>query len=226
MRGKLIVIEGTDCSGKETQSNKLIERLESNGHKVFKFSFPAYNSPTGKIIGGPYLGKPQICESWFSEGAINVSPKIASGYYAIDRAYHAPMIESKLNEGYTVVLDRYTPSNMAHQGGKLKTKEERLEMYNWLDNLEYVLYNIPRPDITFLLYMPYQQALVLRKNRAELPDQHEASEEHLKHAEAAYLELANLYHWNIVNCAQDERVKSREDIHEDLYQQLLEELKR
>ena len=102
MRGKLIVIEGTDCSGKETQTNKLMERLKRDGHKVFKFSFPSYDSPTGRIIGGPYLGKDYICESWFEEGAINVNPKVASLYYAADRLYNMPKIIEKYEQGYIV----------------------------------------------------------------------------------------------------------------------------
>ena len=69
MRGKLIVVEGTDCSGKETQTNLLLERLREKGLKVKKYSFPNYNSATGKIVGGPYLGKSYICNGWFPEGS-------------------------------------------------------------------------------------------------------------------------------------------------------------
>ena len=88
MRGKLIVVEGTDCSGKETQTNRLLESLKKDGVKVEKFSFPAYDTPTGKIVGGPYLGKDYISKGWFSEGAPNVDPKVASLYYAADRKYN------------------------------------------------------------------------------------------------------------------------------------------
>ena len=104
--GKLIVVEGTDCSGKETQTNLLIEKLKSNGIKVKKYSFPNYNSPTGRIIGGPYLGKDYICEGWFSEGASNVDAKVSSLYYAADRKYNIGVIEKDLKNGYNVVLDR------------------------------------------------------------------------------------------------------------------------
>jgi dTMP kinase len=221
MRGKLIVMEGTDCSGKETQSNKLIERLNNEGIKVFKFSFPAYDTPTGKIVGGPYLGKPQICGSWFSEGAVNVPPKVASMYYAADRLYNINKVNDMLDQGYTVVLDRYVTSNMGHQGSKIKDKEERLKMYQWLDDLEYKLLGLPIPDIIFLLYMPYQYAVELKKYRSELPDQHETSEEHLRNAEAAYLELADIYHWSVINCVADGKIKSREEIHEEVYKKLI-----
>ena len=85
MKGKLIVIEGTDCSGKETQTNLLMKKLESDNISIVKFDFPNYDSPTGRIIGGPYLGKEYICPSWFTEGAVNVDPKVASLYFAADR---------------------------------------------------------------------------------------------------------------------------------------------
>ena len=88
MRGKLIVVEGTDCSGKETQTNLLMKILENNDIPVTKFSFPNYESPTGKIIAGPYLGKPYVSNSWFKEGAVNVEAKVASLYYAADRLYN------------------------------------------------------------------------------------------------------------------------------------------
>ena len=78
MKGKLIVIEGTDCSGKETQSKMLIEKLKQDGYPVEKFSFPMYDTPTGKMIGGPYLGKSYICDGWFKEGADKVDPKVAA----------------------------------------------------------------------------------------------------------------------------------------------------
>ena len=87
--GKIILIEGTDCSGKETQSKMLIDALKEEGYQVESFDFPHYDSPTGRIIGGPYLGKKEICDGWFPEGAANVDAKVASLYYAADRRYQA-----------------------------------------------------------------------------------------------------------------------------------------
>ena len=81
-KGKVIVIEGTDCSGKETQSKLLEEKLKKAGKKCKRFSFPMYDTPTGKIVGGSYLGKPEIFESFFKEGAVNVDSHVASLYYA------------------------------------------------------------------------------------------------------------------------------------------------
>ena len=128
----LIVIEGVDCSGKETQSKLLQQKLISCGKKVARFSYPFYDSPTGRIIGRQYLGKDN--NSYFEEGASNVDPEVASLYYAADRKYNIEKIEFLLNNGANLILDRYIYSNMAHQGGKLATKEERDKMYDWLYN--------------------------------------------------------------------------------------------
>ncbi len=224
MKGKLIVIEGTDCSGKETQSNILIDRLRDNGKKVVKFSFPNYDSPTGKIVGGPYLGKDYICDGWFKEGAGNVNPKVASLYYAADRLYNITEINKALNENDIVILDRYTTSNMGHQASKVKTDIEKLEIINWLEKLEYDLLELPRPDITIFLHMPYEAAIPLRAKRAEKLDQHEMSEEHLRNAEATYLLLADKFEYSKVECAENNVARSIEDISKDIYNTVVSEL--
>ena len=224
MRGKLILIEGTDCSGKQTQSELLVKRLIESGRKVETLSFPMYGTPTGKIIGGPYLGKEAICPSWFSEGATNVNPKVASLYYAADRLYNVSKINNLLDQGITVILDRYTPSNMAHQGGMITSKEERYEMYKWIDNLEYGFLNLPRPNFSFLLYMPHTYSKQLRANRAEKLDAFEISESHLKNAEAAYLELVDLYNFEIINCIKDNKIESIEEINDLLYEAVISKI--
>ena len=87
-RGKLIVIEGTDCSGKDTQSNLLVKELNLKGINSIKLSFPMYDTPTGRIIGEAFLGKGNNGIGWFREGSVKVDPKIASLYYAADRKYN------------------------------------------------------------------------------------------------------------------------------------------
>ena len=151
MRGKLIVIEGTDCSGKETQVKKAVARFKDMGVNVYNYSFPMYDTPTGRIVGGPYLGKSYIGPGWFPEGAVNVDALAASAYYAADRRYNANKVKSLIDDGYLVILDRYVSSNMGHQGGKIKDKDERLSMYKWLETLEYELLELQRPDITIFL---------------------------------------------------------------------------
>ena len=146
MKGKLIVIEGTDCSGKETQTALLVKYLKEKKEKVFTMAFPNYDSPTGKIIGGPFLGKKYICDGFFPEGAPSVDPKVSSLYFAADRYYNFPIIQKKLEEGYIVILDRYVYSNMAHQAGKEGDKEKRQELYKFNATLEFDLLGLPRAD--------------------------------------------------------------------------------
>ncbi len=221
---KLIVIEGTDCSGKETQSNLLRDTLEKNGIKVYKDQFPKYDTPTGKIIGGPYLGKEYICDTWFEEGASNVDPLISSVYYAADRRYNIDIIKSKLEEGYIVILDRYVSSNMGHQAGKIIDDNKRKELYKKLEILEYELMELPKPDLTIFLYMPTEYAKILKENRTEASDGLEKDEKHLLHAEKTYLELANLYSYVKVNCVENEKIRSIDEIGADVYNVVLSEL--
>jgi len=213
--GKLIVIEGTDCSGKETQTKRLVDRLKKENKKVIRFSFPNYDSPTGKIIGGPYLGKPSICNTWF-DNPIALDPKIASLYYAADRKYNLEIINQYLNDDYIVILDRYTQSNMAHQGCKLELKEDRLKLYKWIEELEYNLLELPRPDIILFLHMPVNFIEQLRKNRDEL-DVHELNRQYLEKAEQTYLELVDLYQYKKISCINDTNIKTIDEIHEEVY---------
>ena len=225
MKGNLIVIEGTDCSGKETQSNLLIEKLKSDGIRIEKFSFPNYNSPTGKIIGGPYLGKSYICDGWFPEGAPNVDPKVSALYYAADRLYNIDKIKFLLDNGVNVILDRYVYSNMAHQGGKLDSESDRNSMYDWLDNLEFNLLELPKPDISVFLHMPFEFSLILKKNREEDMDQNEKDKNHLINAENAFIELANKYDFYTIQCNDGDRIKTIEEINEDLYNYVSNKIK-
>ena len=225
MKGKLIVIEGTDCSGKETQTKLLVEKLEKENIKCVRFSFPNYDSPTGKIVGGPYLGKEYICDGWFEEGAVNVDPKVSSLYYAADRKYNIGKINNLINSGVNVILDRYLYSNLAHQGGKIKDKKERLEMYKWLEKLELDLLELPHADIRIFLHMPYEVSLELKKNRIEEMDQHEANKEHLLMAEESYKEIADIYDFKTIDCNKEEKPRSIDEINNDLYDFIYNELK-
>ena len=221
--GKFIVIEGTDCSGKETQSKLLVEKLNNMGHKAIRLTFPNYDTPTGKIVGGPYLGKKEICECWFPEGAVNLDPKVASLYYAADRKYNEKEINKYLEEDYFVICDRYVSSNMAHQGSKIKNDEETFHMYEWIDKLEFWLLGLPKPDKTIFLHVPYTYAAKLKKNRLSL-DEHEMCEEHLKNSEVAYIELSELYNWKHINCIKDDAIRSVEDINAEIIECLKEYL--
>ena len=225
MRGKIIVVEGTDCSGKETQTSLLVQRLRKEGRKIERLSFPDYDTPTGRIVGGPYLGKEHIGEGFFPEGAANVDPKVAALYYAADRRYNRNKLLKLLDDGVDVVLDRYVESNMGHQGGKLFDKEDRLKLYEDLENLEYVFLELPRPDLTLFLYVPYKKVAELRSGRREAPDQHESNPIHIRNAEKAYLELADLHDYKKIDCV-DKKGKLRDilEIQEDVYKEVAKEL--
>ena len=226
MRGKLIVIEGTDCSGKETQTKMLVDKLTSTGKEVVRYSFPMYDTPTGKIVGGPYLGKSYICDGWFNEGATNVDYKVASLYYAADRLYNIEKINKDLEAGKDVILDRYVYSNMAHQGAKISDLTDRMNMYNWLELLEFDLLELPEPDIKIFLHMPTDYSVLLRKGREEAADQHEADINHLRSAEAAYKEIAEFYSFESIECANTTDnpsigdVRTIEDINDEIFEKI------
>lgn len=225
MRGQIIVIEGTDGSGKQTQAELLVKRLKADQIPIATISFPQYNTPPGRIIGGPYLGKPEICLTWFQEGPNQVDPRVSALYYAADRVYNISKVKELLDQGINVILDRYVISNMAHQGGKIKEQDKRLQFYEWLAKLEYELLELPLPDLTILLYMPYQYSLELRKKRPALSDGHEAVKEHLLNAEASYLELAELYNFQIINCVKANKIRTIKAINDELYLYLKTKLK-
>ena len=215
--GKILLIEGTDCSGKETQSNLLMDKLRKEGYSVNKIAFPDYDSPTGKIIGGPYLGKSYICNSWFKEGAVNVDAKVASLYFAADRLYHKDKILELRDNNDLLILDRYTISNMAHQGGKIDSKIERFNMYKWLEELEFNLLGLPRPDMVIFLHMEEKASRKLKESRVEELDEHEKSSEYLSKSERAYIELSKLYGFKEILCNIKDNPKSIEDINDDVY---------
>lgn len=221
MKGKLIVIEGTDCSGKETQSVLLVEKLNKMGKKAIRMSFPMYDTPTGKIVGGPYLGKQEICDSWFDETSVGVDPKIAALYYAADRKYNISKVKKYIDDGYYVILDRYTSSNMAHQGCKVLDKDERFNVFQWIDKLEYWLLDLPKADLTIFLHVPFNLSKELMKNRESLDD-NEKDDLYLQNAELTYIELSELYNWSRVNCSVCGKMKSIEMINEEVLKILLE----
>lgn len=216
MRGKIITFEGTDCSGKEIQSKKLTEKLKELGYKVIRFEFPDYTSPTGKIVGGPVLGKEHITKGWFKETSANLEPKIFSLYLAADRYYHKKEIEKYLNDNYIVILDRWCESNMGIQGGKIEKSEERERFFEWEEKLEYELLELPKPDLIIFLYMPYEFSMTLRKNRNEPLDENERCEELQKKVITSYLELVKSRKLTQVDCVENNELRTIKEIHEEV----------
>lgn len=227
MSAKIITIEGTDCSGKETQSKILEQRLLLEGYKVKRHSFPKYETATGKIIGGSYLGKPEIGECLFTEGAVNVDPIVASLYYAADRRYaFLNEIERDIEENDVVILDRYTSSNLGHQGSKISNLDKQNRFFELITLLESEVCELPLSDVTIFLHMPLEAAKILKGNREHL-DQHELSESHLRHAENTYLLLQQKYNWKYINCIKGvfngvESIKNPNEIHEEIFNEIKE----
>ena len=220
MKGKFIVIEGVDCSGKETQSKIIVEKLREKKIKCLRLSFPMYDTPTGKIIEESYLGKSG--NGFFPEGSPNVDPYIAALYYAADRKYNISKIQKYYDEGYYIILDRYTTSNMAYQGSKILDKDQRFYMYQWIDKLEFWLLNLPKPDKTIFLHMPIDKVLELEKKRERLDD-NEKDEDYLRRSIDAYIELSELYGWDKVECVRDNKLKSIDEINEEILKIVLNE---
>ena len=128
-----------------------------------------------------------------------------------------------LSKGINVILDRYVESNMAHQAGKLTDEVAQNDMIDWLEHLEYQFLELPRPDMTILLFMPYEAACELKKNRTEKADQHEANPEHLLNAQKTYLKLARRYGYDVINCVDDnKRIKTIDEISEEIQKLVLE----
>lgn len=227
--GKLIVFEGSDCSGKSTQINLLIDRLKKEGEGAVTLDFPNYSTPTGKIVR-------RYLDGEFGP-ANDIPAKVASIFYAEDRFASKGFINKELDAGNVTILDRYVESNMGHQGGKIRDSDEREKFFEWLQELEYKNFDLPRPDSVIFLYMPYDVSQKLMQGRdrksefhpgADKLDGHEGSAEHLRNAEEAYLHLSELYGWVVVNCAPDgtmESLKSPEEIHEEIWKKLQERLK-
>ena len=213
-KGKLIVIDGGDGSGKTTQSALLIAHLKGRKIPVMGLDFPRYYSSFhGKIVGRFLAGE---------FGKLNdVSPYLASLAYALDRASAKDEMDDWLTGGGYIVSNRYATSNMAHQGARLP-EEKRKEFLDWIDELEYKVHKIPRPDIVIYLHVPWQIGVELTKKKGERayingdgPDIAEADTAHRQAAEDMYMSLCRKRkRWFAIECVVDGKLLSREAIHE------------
>jgi len=219
--GKFIVISGTDGSGKATQTKLLIDRLKLEKYDVETIEFPQYGNKSAALVEEYLNGK-------FGK-ANEVTPYQASIFYACDRFAAAPKIRQWLSEGKTVIANRYVSANMGHQTGKIKDNDKRDKFLKWLEELEFGIFNIPRPDVNILLFVPPEvgQTLVDSKGHrdyvgGEKRDIHEADINHLKDAADAYKYVANKYSWPIIDCTKDGKLMTITDIHEMVWEKVLE----
>ncbi len=217
MRGKFIVIDGSDGSGKGTQTELVIKRLRNAGKNVHKCDFPQYDKFFGRMVG-KYLNNE------FGD-ATKVDPYLASLIYAGDRWQSKDEIKKALDEGKIVIANRYVPSNMAHQGCKLENKDE---FFSWLENLEYNEYGIPKPDLVIILYVPVNisQELVDKKDKRDYTnmkrDGHESDKEYLSKTAELYKELAIKNNWLLIECVKDNKLLSKEEINNLIWNAITE----
>ena len=216
MAGKLIVIEGLDSSGKETQSNLLCKKLAENGENVLKVEFPNYKSDSSALIKMYLAGE-------FGENADSVNPYAASSFYAVDRfATYKKNIEEKYLSGMTVIADRYTTSNIIHQASKIKDENELEKYLAWVEDYEYTLLGLPRPDTVIFLDMPTDIALRLMKDRANKADGtkshdiHERDAEYLRNTYNTALKMVEKLGWIRIPCSNGGKPRSIEEIHGDV----------
>jgi dTMP kinase len=226
-KGKLIVIDGADGAGKSTQIGLLSKRLTSLGYKVKSVHFPHYENFFGGFIGHC------LTEQYYN--FINVHPKIVSVLYAADRWESSKEIKKYLEKGYMVVLDRYVSANQIHQGGKIANTKKRADFIKWLDEMEYGVFKIPRPDITFYLSLPLNVTEILLKERnknavrayaGNKKDVHEVDLNFKKNSEKSALWLAETQKsWVKINCMEKGVLDTRENIHDKIYTKVKKVLK-
>ena len=212
--GKFIVLDGTDGSGKATQTEILIERLQQEGYEVEKIDFPQYGTKSAGLVENYLNGEYGTTEE--------TGPLVPSIFYACDRYDAGFKIKQWLKEGKIVICNRYVASNMAHQGGKIDDPEKRQKFFDWLYKMEYELFQIPKPDASLILHVDPRtgQKLVDQKEERDYTqgkkrDMHENDLEHLKKAEKVYLEIAEtLDNFELIECTKDGEIMSKEDIHE------------
>ena len=216
--GKLFVIDGTDGSGKQTQSSLLKERLQKDGIDFKSISFPNYDSPSSALVK-MYL------EGDFGENQKDVSPYIASTFYAADRyATYKKDFEEYYNNGGIITADRYTTSNMIHQAGIIKDKQEREKFLKWLWDFEFNLYGLPIPTEVIFLNMPpdYTEKLIQdRENKITHEKQKDIIEKNKQNTIDAYnnaLELVKKYNWYEIKCVKDDKIRTIEDINDEIYE--------
>lgn len=211
-QGKLFVIDGTDGSGKATQTKLLIARMKDEGYPVETVSFPRYGQKSAGLVedylAGVY-GDPTKLDA-----------RIASIFYAADRFAASRRMREWLEAGFHVVADRYVSSNMGHQGGKFADRSDRRAFLRWNSELEFGTFGIPKPDLTIILHVPAEIGQQLANNRDGQGDGHQKDIEHLRHAEATYLEIAAMdpERFRLIECVKDGRLFSREEIHELIWQ--------
>ena len=212
--GKLIVIEGTDGSGKSTQFRRLQQRLEQENREFKHLVFPRYSEPSSALIR-MYLG------GEFGSSPSDVNAYAASAFYAVDRfASYKQDWGQWYEQGGLVLSDRYTTSNAVHQASK-EQGEEQQKFLKWLYEFEYDKLGLPRPDLIIYLDVPTDFTEKLLRGREAATntsaDIHEQDMSYLATCRETGRAAAKFYNWTVINCVRDGAMRSIEDIHEEIY---------
>ena len=212
--GKLIVIEGTDGSGKSTQFRMMSQRLEKEGVSFKHIVFPRYDQESSALIR-MYLG------GAFGTNPTDVNAYAASAFYAVDRFASYKQDWGKwYEEGGLVLSDRYTTSNAVHQASK-ETGLARQAYLKWLYDFEYDKLGLPRPDLTIYLDVPTDYTDKLLRHREQdtntQADIHEKDMQYLATCRQCGRSAAEFYGWKIINCVKDGAMRTIEDIHEEIF---------
>ncbi len=217
MRGQLIVIDGLDGSGKATQAKLLCEELLNDGKKVRQVSFPDYESDSSALVKMYLSGE-------FGSDPSDVNAYAASSFYAVDRYASYIKDRGKFYEGGGIIIaDRYTTSNAIHQCSKLP--EDEWDAYlDWLFHFEYILLDIPEPDLVLYLRVDpnvSQKLMTGRyKGHEEMKDIHEKDVEYLNHCRVAADYCSERLGWKTIECADGGEARTIKDIHEEIVQKL------
>ena len=216
--GKLIVIEGTDGSGKSTQFRLMSEHLARDGVNFKHIVFPRYDQDSSALIR-MYLG------GQFGSRPSDVNAYAASSFYAVDRFASYKMDWGKWYEDGGVVLsDRYTTSNAVHQASKVP-EAERAEYMDWLYDFEYEKLGLPRPDLTIYLDVPTDFTEKMLRHREQATntkaDIHEQDMSYLATCRKTGRAAAKHYGWTTIRCVENGAMRSMEDIHQEIYRHVL-----
>ncbi|KRU24818.1 thymidylate kinase [Clostridium sporogenes] len=215
-RGRLIVIEGSDGSGKATQTKKLYDKLVRENKKVKKVEFPNYKSESSALIKMYLSGE-------FGRDPDSVNPYASSTFYAVDRfASYKKDWEEFYLKGGIVIADRYTTSNMIHQAAKIKDVQAKDNFLNWLWDFEFGKFNLPVPDCVIFLDMPPKFSKSLMKTRnnkftgEKEKDIHENNYEYLLESYNNSKYISEKYDWNRIECTNKDKIKSIDQINDDI----------
>ena len=212
MKGKLIVIEGLDGSGKSTQIELLKKKL--NGNNIHQIKLPDYDSPSCTLVK-MYLG------GEFGKNPDDVNAYAASAFYAVDRfANYKTKWKEFYERGDIIISDRYTTSNAYHQATKI-AEDKRKDFFNWLEDFEYNLIAIPKPDVVIYLDMPVEISQKMMTSRysgdEKKKDIHESNVGYLLQCREAALSAAKEMGWNIITCNNGDKPRTIEDIGDEIF---------